>query len=219
MKAISWKQKPFPVLSRSHWDKFWPSSSSDKFLLNLNNRFACDYPLKPSELTISLSEQILISTNISSEFTTLHIRRGDSVRTCDTTIKKIMHYLECSLKSCSKNLPVLFFTDEIDQIYVGKVEQILENLNHTVFNGEKIISEFFENSISSGKIESYYDNNFFRFQISNYIKSMSKYQLVQRRSFHCNSCDHVCVDNTMQRRKRSVWSIQKGNYMYNQAEV
>ena len=80
-----------------------------------------------------------------------------------------------------------------------------------VINGEILIKNYFEKNIEQGKLEAHYNNNYFKFEVSNYIKDVSKYKLVQRRKFQCNSCDHVCVDNRKKRSrlKRSLMDIDR----------
>ena len=102
-------------------------------------------------------------------------------------------YLTCSLKECSQNFPVLIFTDEIDrEKYLKSIAGVLASLNKTFIDGETMIEQYIVNSVLTEEMAEDYNDNFFRFEVSNFIKELSKYQLVQRRTFQCNGCDDVC---------------------------
>lgn len=159
---------------------------------NIETNF-CSVDVGYSDLVIKLSEEILLNHDaIASNFFTFHIRRGDSKTECDTSLEKIQRYLDCSLSSCSKTT-LLVFSDETDLFYWDKVEEFIQDLGHTFLNGEKLIRKVLQDLIELDKLQHFYLNNQFIFQISNYIKELSESRLVQRRSFKCNDCDKVCL--------------------------
>ena len=176
----------------------------------VQDQLECISPIRYSKIVISLAEKVMIKSGINSEFGTLHIRRGDAIRECNTAINHVKDYLECSLKKCNGDFPVIFFTDEPSQRYSKKVSDLLSSLNHKMINGEKLIKSVLEIEILNGRLSKSFNNNFFQFEISNLIKEISRYQMVQRRKRMCNNCDPMCVDR--KRRKRDLWSNQENFY-------
>ena len=95
----------------------------------------CVAPYKTPDIYMTLAEQVLIDAGIHSDFATIHIRRGDvKTKRCKTTLEKIRSYAECSLKNCTKGLPVILFTDERNMTYVNGVKQIFEDIGSFLAN-------------------------------------------------------------------------------------
>ena len=156
----------------------------------------CVTPLRYTKKVVSTAEKVLLQSQIKTEFGSLHIRRGDATSVCNTDLNKIENYLKCSLKTCNKNnFPIILFTDETSEKYINGIGEILLALNHTFVNGESLIRKVLKDSIRNGDLTKKHDNNFFRFEVSNYIKEATQYNLVQRRRLQCNSCDAVCSDS------------------------
>ena len=137
----------------------------------------------------------MIKSEIKSEFGTLHIRRGDAIQLCNTEINRVKDYLECSLKKCDSDFPVILFTDESSETYFKNISDVLTSLNHKMINGEKLIKSVLETEVRNGRLSDKYINNFIQFEISLLIRYSSRYQMNQRRKENCNDCDDwICDD-------------------------
>ena len=178
-QSIEKFNQTFPLFSRNRPSK---------------KELACEFPLEYSEKVIALTKDLLIFNNFTRDFTTLHIRRRDAIKQCDTSIEKLESYLDCSLQNCKDlDAPVIIFTDELErESYVKSIQEILKNLGRKGIDGEQMIEDYFDQAVFNNKIEEIYYDSFFMFEISNFIKDLAKHKLVQRRTFQCHSCDDVC---------------------------
>ena len=67
-------------------------------------------------------------------------------------------------------------------------------------DGESVIKSTFQKMSEENSDLQKFNNNYFFFGISNFIKSISTFKLVQRRHFACHDCDEQCSI----KKKRSV---------------
>ena len=188
---------PFPVVYKKDEVSF--SEHRDEL--------ECVNPPRYANNIVQIAKAALLKSGINSEFGSLHIRRGDAVRECNTAMSHVKTYLKCSLKACKADMgdfPVIFFTDERNEVYINRVDELLTGLNHTMINGEILINNIIQDSIETGSLHKKYDNNFFRFEVGGYIKKAARFQLAQRRKMQCAKCDRVCIDK---RRKRDTASV------------
>ena len=184
-------QTPFPVVNSYGLDRVYNRWDFDQ----VQNELECMTPLRYTPTVVYTAEKVLLQTKINSDFGSLHIRRGDAASVCNTDLKNIKNYLECSLKSCKENsFSIILFTDETSETYINGISEILSSLNHTMLNGENLIKKMLKGSMKNGDLTRKHDNNFFVFEVSNYIKQAARYHLVQRRRLQCNDCDEVCSD-------------------------
>lgn len=170
----------------------------------------CFYPMEFSDPIKKVFLEFLKSTNLKQfEYITLHIRRGDAKKLCNTSIEKMNNYITCSLANCNAdnfgfNQTIIVFTDELNSEYLDDVEKILEEKGHRFLNGEaKVLelvlemvvgNEFHDENAgnSTKKSVTKYLNNYFTFQASNIIKFYARYKLVQRKRGQCHDCDEAC---------------------------
>ena len=121
-----WRDKLHTQVKESHSIYPW---------INGEVEDGCVAPYKTPDIYMTLAEQVLIDAGIHSDFATIHIRRGDvKTKRCKTTLEKIRSYAECSLKNCTKDLPVILFTDERNMTYVNGVKQIFEDIGSFLAN-------------------------------------------------------------------------------------
>merc|ERR1712142_1379844 len=89
----------------------------------------CDYGsnyILNSNFTKALSRYLGQVEIYPDSYITLHIRRGDAKKECDTEIPAMHDYLKCSLSNCSHNFPILVFSDEAHgRDYWTKLEALL----------------------------------------------------------------------------------------------
>ena len=164
------------------------------------DRLECINPLRYASKVVEIAKTVLFKSGIISEFGSLHIRRGDAIRECNTSTNHVRMYLECSLKACQLEMvdfPVIFFTDERSEQYINRIDELLMGLNHTMINGETLSKNVMQSSIDTGELPEKYDNNFFRFEVGGYIQNAARYQLAQRRTRQCTKCDPMCVDQSV----------------------
>ena len=69
-----------------------------------------------------------------------------------------------------------------------------------MFNGEILIRKVLQETIDKKILSPIFNNNFFIFEISNFIKTIASYRLTQRRKLACNECDPQCIN----RNRRSL---------------
>ncbi|KAG7357061.1 hypothetical protein IV203_001749 [Nitzschia inconspicua] len=140
----------------------------------------------------------------------LHIRRGDAVVQCNTTIPNMKLYLSCSLANTAKhgNIKLLVSTDETDPAYLEDVRTILQDLYPHVkmVHLDPLIeshSEIFARELDEGGDSGRFVNSFFTFQVENVIRyQRAAFVLIQRRS-ECNACD------ALSRRQKIKWAGQR----------
>ena len=161
----------------------------------VEDQLECISPPRYGKIVVTLAEKVMIKSGIKSEFGTLHIRRGDAIQQCNTEINRVKNYLECSLKKCDSDFPVILFTDEPSETYLKNISDVLTSLNHKMINGEKLITSVLETEVRNGRLSDKYINNFIQFKISLLIRYSSRYQMIQRRKENCNDCDDwICDD-------------------------
>jgi len=155
-------------------------------------------------------------------FGVLHLRRGDALHLCDTSIRRMQRYITCSMggnktqdivKRLSresilnrKSHPfVMFFaTNEKNRNYR---RQILRMLSHSVLDNEgrplihaidldQLIAEVFEVEMASGRlpIERYTNNNYSIFWVGKLLAQMAWFRLIQRQHILCDSCNIKWVE-------------------------
>jgi hypothetical protein len=97
-------------------------------------------PLYIQNLARDIFEHILQQAPPSSVVGSFHIRRGDTVKNCDTTLKRMNSYLQCSLNGTeSRKATLLFHSDERDQTYRSAIQTMVDDLGHTFIDLDALI--------------------------------------------------------------------------------
>ena len=170
------------ALLKTHGKHNYPSFKG----ASMTSTSGCFYPMEFSNPIKKVFHEFLKSTNLKKfGYITLHIRRGDAKKLCNTSVEKMTSYITCSLANCrfgdfGFNQTVIVFTDELNSEYLDDIEGILEEKGHRFLNGEaKVLeivlrmvgeNEFYgekaENSTgkSSGKLATKYLNNYSAFK-------------------------------------------------------
>lgn len=123
----------------------------------------------------------------------LHVRRGDAVDQCDTSIKKMVSYLNCTFANTTffGNMTVLLATDERDPQYIDELLQMTNNMYPHVrmVHLDPIVERHIDSFISMGGGKEALRNNFLTFSVSNTIRwHRASVRLEQRKDTSCPSC-------------------------------
>jgi hypothetical protein len=125
-----------------------------------------------------------------------HIRRGDAMAQCNTTIPKLHSYLDCSFANTTKygDIKMLVATDETDDTYINQLKSTLETLYshvkmvHLDPLVEKHVEALAREKRRAGSAADFV-NNFFMFQVENVIRYKRAAFVISQRRFDCNDCD------------------------------
>jgi hypothetical protein len=147
-----------------------------------------------------------------------HIRRGDAIGECNTSLSRIEQYLDCSLGrslpmlqttpigSTVKHIVILLSSDERDQQYRRAVAELVEKQQQqqqynpqkvtvTCVDFDNLVKTAVQREIDAGTFPPWRLNNFYSYRLISglsYNTSVFKFRLQQRRSgFSCPECTNV----------------------------
>lgn len=140
----------------------------------------------------------------------LHLRRGDAIDDCDTSVERMEEYFQCSLddtKSLGRNITLLMTSDEDDSEYREEIMSLInddDRYGHvSILDADKMVKNIMENAIESHLISKDMLNNYFVFDVEyllqDWYSSFVDHHLVRRRSM-CRDCIRV---------KKRLGKIQK----------
>jgi hypothetical protein len=127
----------------------------------------------------------------------LHLRRGDSKESCDTSPEKVKSFLECSFANTRDlgNFTLLLSTDEQDQAYISEILTILDGSGAMSHIQIKWLDGMVRNAtlslIQSGDVPQRLRNNFFVYAVSQHIWGKTRFGLIRRRNKECPECKSV----------------------------
>ena len=138
------------------------------------------------------------STSPDSMVGMLHIRRTDSVNSCNTSLPRMESYLNCtflqssSSSSTPQNKTLLFATDDFDPTYRRGFEDLIHKYlkNVTFVDADFLIENHTKQAISDGRIPSRNMNNFYIFKLGNVVANNASFNLRQHRE-DCPDCDTI----------------------------
>ena len=120
----------------------------------------------------------------------IHLRRGDTMHTCDTSLAKMIDFLACSFAGMQdKRIALLFFSDERDKCYRTAIEGLVDALGHVSFvNLDKEINNAIDIYVQVHPELSKIQNNMYVFSVlSSIFYSSLDFRLELRRS-SCGNC-------------------------------
>jgi hypothetical protein len=157
----------------------------------------CNYltsfvPYNMVQLGHRITEKVHSSSLQNSTYGFFHIRRGDTVGRCNTTITEIRNFLRCSLNGTErfgKNITILMGSDEMDILYRQSVLSLSNNYSHVqILDADKIILDVLRESIQSGVIDKKFENNYYVFELLKlFIRPFASFVFTKRKS-ECSSC-------------------------------
>ena len=128
----------------------------------------------------------------------LHLRRGDSIDDCDTSVKRMKEYLSCSLENTDLigNITLLMTSDEENKWYRKEILGLADAYDHVnILDVDDLIWQIANQAMMDGVIHDYHLNNYFVYEIGDMFRTWStdgliKFYLVRRRSI-CTDCIDV----------------------------
>lgn len=175
--------------------------SNDKMIPKIGLQEGCTYTnsdTEPSHLKIMQKRLLKRFERLSphnSIFGLLHLRRGDVIDKCDTSVDRINEYLACSLngtESLGRNLTLLMMTDEDDVEYRQNIMGLLDHYPHvSILDADDIVKKIVREGVRNGIIDAGLENNFYIYDIEKVFQDwdsdFTKFSLVRRRSM-CADC-------------------------------
>ena len=131
----------------------------------------------------------------------LHIRRGDAIDDCDTSVERMAEYFKCSLDdtgSLGRNITLLMTTDEDDSEYREEILSLINDNDRyphvSILDSDKMVKSIMTNAVESHLISKDMLNNYFVFDVEHLLQdwssSLMDFHLVRRRSM-CTNCIHL----------------------------
>ena len=125
-----------------------------------------------------------------------HIRRGDSIDDCDTSLPRMDRFLSCSMNGTESLGPIalLFSSDETSTIYRSDIETLVNAKSDSVrfFDLDTLCYLRLQNEIRLSRAPPWRLNNYYLFALINIIvNSKAQFRLEQRRKFSCYNCADV----------------------------
>lgn len=184
-------------------------SAPDVGLL-VDDRVHCSYTQhQPSSLAAEIVENVFEDIRQQQQqqhhsgihsYAVFHIRRGDTIDSCDTSLSEIYKYLSCSFRdralvtSHYGRVTILLASDERDSCYRSAVATLVEkgleydflDLDATV---QKVLNEVVARTNNGSRLM----NNMYIYHISRLITKdpRIKINLEKRRTVHCPACTNV----------------------------
>jgi hypothetical protein len=130
-----------------------------------------------------------------------HVRRGDSMSGCDTSLTRMESYLQCSFQGLIENdranVTILFLSDEKDTRYRHGIRKIVQDLHVPV--GEPAgrvkfidLDKLVWNRLQQVKEKAYLVDNYYVFEVMEVLKNQyGSFYLEQRRHLSCKDCDII----------------------------
>jgi hypothetical protein len=141
-------------------------------------------------------------------FGLLHIRRGDEISSCDTSLERMSYFLSCSLKGMEAfgNITLLLASDEQDLCYRNAIADIIQGLGHGFLDLDSTIGKTVKDYVAADTSRERLLNNFFVYQVSVAMRAHQAltFHLEQRRVITCPDCTPLLENPTFQNRSRMV---------------
>lgn len=155
----------------------------------------------PSQLAMMqkrLMRRIVRYSPNNTIFGLLHLRRGDAINDCDTSVERMRQYLNCSLNETEflgRNITMLMTTDEDDLQYRQSIMALIEDYPHvSILDADQIVRTVVKEAAENGIISKALENNYYIFEVESILRDWGntffKFHLVRRRST-CPDCIHL----------------------------
>jgi hypothetical protein len=128
-----------------------------------------------------------------------HVRRGDSMSGCDTSLARMTSYLQCTFQGLEKDrreITILFFSDDRNKKYRFGIQKIVEELEPAgrvkFIDLDKLVWGRLQQAEAEAEVEAYLVDNNYIFEVTEVLKEQfGSFYLEQRRHLNCNDCDIV----------------------------
>jgi hypothetical protein len=166
-----------------------------------NKKIGCVYTNEtsiPPQLAMMqkrLMRRIVRYSPNNTIFGLLHLRRGDAINDCDTSVERMRQYLNCSLNKTEllgRNITMLMTTDEDDSQYRQSIMALIEDYPHvSILDADQIVRTVVKEAAENGIIRKAFENNYYIFEVESILRDWGntffKFHLVRRRST-CPDC-------------------------------
>lgn len=153
-------------------------------------------PASIAMLQRSLMDHIKRNSPTNSLFGRLHLRRGDTIQECDTSLETMHKYFACSFngtENFARNITLLLTSDEDNNEYRQGIFGLIEDYPHvTILDIDDIVKKVvLREAIDEGLIKRGLENNYVVYEVESILRdwrqSFVKFHMVQRRS-KCRPC-------------------------------
>ena len=124
----------------------------------------------------------------------LHIRRGDTLNQCDTSLAAMKEFFTCSLKGTEeigRHIALLMMSDERDAGYRQAVVDMVDDYPHvSIVDIDAKVRMMIAEATEGGDIPPGMDNNYNLYGIEQMLKSESKmaFKMEKRKTEWCEKC-------------------------------
>ena len=125
----------------------------------------------------------------------LHIRRGDAIDDCDTSVEEIRSFLACSLngtEATGKNVTFVLGSDERDTAYRESILRLGDDFVHVkILDGDKLTRRVCSEVVKNGlMMEEIVDNNFYIYELEKIFWKENNFtsMTLSRRRTGCPKC-------------------------------
>jgi len=147
-------------------------------------------PDKVEVMKTRLSEKIREMSPEDSVLGIMHLRRGDAINECDTSVAKVKEMLSCSLKGTENegNITILLQSDEENIEYRQNIINLQNDFEHVkILDMDYLAKEVIKEAVASGDLHWMFNNNYYIFKVGSWVKGV-KFTLARRR-MDCNDCN------------------------------
>ena len=125
----------------------------------------------------------------------LHLRRGDTIFVCDTSIEKVRSYLKCSVGGNEglRSMMLVMTSEEKDIGYRNSILRLADEfIQLTIIDGDNITERIIDEAVATGQIRKSMANGFVVFAVESTLRNAKSelidFRLTRRRS-NCPDCD------------------------------
>jgi len=123
-----------------------------------------------------------------------HIRRGDTIEECDTSLEALQDYMACSLRgteTTGKSIVFLMGSDEKDYTYRQNVIDLANNLSHvSILDADKLTTQVIREAVSNGLVDEGFENNFYVYELQKVLTRKYNFSTIflDKHRSDCNKC-------------------------------
>ena len=131
----------------------------------------------------------------TDHFGMFHIRRGDAIGQCDTSLSKIRDYLTCSLDKVEMygKISILFTSDERNACYRSAIQDMVKMLGVRFIDLDSFIEATVSKYAASIQNGQRLLNNMFIYKVEKVMEWNERltFRIAQRRGISCAWCDQL----------------------------
>lgn len=124
-------------------------------------------------------------------FGNLHLRRGDAIKACNTSVAKVREYLECSLgefRPPTQEFILTLSTDETSTDYIQKIGKVIESLGFVFVHLDALVRSVVQEEVNRSTLSPHHANNFITFMATQGVSQKAQFHLERRREVNCWDC-------------------------------